>query len=100
MADFDPTQSYTWPIITYQGTYSGPTSDAALTADTLFDTSLFANALPAGAEFSLHLDQYPTGGGELDLIYSPSAVPEPGTLALIGAAAAAGWRRRVTVCLT
>ena len=87
MADFDPMQSYSWPIVTYQGTYSGPTSDAQLTADTVFDKSLFANAIPAGAEFSLHLDQYGSGGGELDLVYTPSAVPEPGTLALAGVAA-------------
>jgi len=29
MSDFDPTQSYTWPLIAWQGTYTGPTTTAA-----------------------------------------------------------------------
>jgi autotransporter-associated beta strand protein len=82
MADFDPSLKYVWPFIEWQRTYSGPTSDQELTADTLFDTSQFANAIPAGATFSLHLIQNAPGmGGEIDLVYSP--VPEPGVFGLM-----------------
>jgi fibronectin-binding autotransporter adhesin len=79
----DGNQSFVWPVITYQGTYSGPTDSATLTADTLFDTSLFANPHPG--KFTIQLDQV---NKAIDLVYTP--VPEPGTLTLVGLAAAGG----------
>jgi autotransporter-associated beta strand protein len=91
MANFDPSKPYSWPIMTYQGTYTGPTDSATLTADTRFDLSQFQN--PIAGQFSLALDPV---NGALDVVYSPlTAVPEPGTLALVGVAAGAlAWRRR------
>ena len=44
-----------------------------------------------GGTFGWDLD---SGGHSLSLVYTPSAVPEPGTLALVGLAAAIGWRQR------
>jgi PEP-CTERM motif len=92
MADFDPTKSYSWLAAQWVGAYSGPSDAAKLDAATNFDMSSFENAV-AGA-FSWSLD--PTAG-TLSLKYTPSALPEPGTLALIGLAAigwATFWRRR------
>jgi autotransporter-associated beta strand protein len=89
MADFDPSQSYVWPAVRWSGTYSGPTDPATLTADTSFDTSGFLN--PVAGTFGWNLDP---ANQTLSLTYTPSAVPEPGTLALVGLAAAAGWRWR------
>jgi hypothetical protein len=89
MANFDPTQPYVWPVFTYQGTYTGPTDSATLNADTVFDTSGFVNQY-AGT-FGWSLD---TADHTLSLTYVPTAVPEPGTLALVGLAAAVGWRWR------
>jgi autotransporter-associated beta strand protein len=91
MANFNFHQSYIWPVITYRGTYSGPTDAGTLTADTLIDLNNFAN--PHLGTFSMQLVQAPAGGGEIDLVY---AIPEPGTLTLV-ATAAGGWltlRRR------
>ncbi len=96
MQNFDPNNLpfYSWPLVSWAGTYTGPTTDAALDADTIFDTSSgpFANSIPAGATFTWHLDMV---NKQLDLVYTP--IPEPGTLALTGLAGlAAGWvaRRR------
>ena len=60
-------------------------------AATAFDTSGFLN--PVAGTFGWSLDP---AGHTLSLVYTPTAVPEPGTLVLLGAAAAAGWglRRR------
>ena len=91
MADFDPSKPYSWQAVNWAGTYSGPADAAALDAATSFDTSGFAN--PVAGTFGWNLDP---AGQSLSLVYTPSAVPEPGTLALIGFAAAglACWRRR------
>jgi hypothetical protein len=78
MSDFDPTQKYVWPFVTWQGTYSGPTNTSTLTADTLFDMSTFANSL--GTMPGVFTVQYDGTNKALDLVYTP--VPEPGTLAL------------------
>jgi hypothetical protein len=87
MSDFDPNLQYTWPFISYQGTYSGPTDSATLTASTLIDTSQFVNAIPATARFSIALDPV---NKQMDLIYTP--VPEPGTLGLVAVGALGVWR--------
>jgi hypothetical protein len=79
MSDFDPTQKYVWPFLTYQGTYAGPTDSATLTADTLLDTSLFANSYHG--TFTIQLDQ---PNKLMDLVYTPTPVPEPETLGLVG----------------
>jgi hypothetical protein len=90
MANFDPTQSYSWLAAQWSGIYSGPTDVATLDAATSFDTSGFLN--PVAGTFGWSLDP---ADQELSLVYTPSAVPEPGSLALIGAATvAAGWRLR------
>ncbi len=91
MADFDPTQSYSWTAARWSGVYAGPTDAAMLNADTSFDTSGFAN--PTAGTFGWDLDP---AAQTLSLVYTPSAVPEPGTLALVGLVAAGGWlgRRR------
>ena len=70
---------------------SGPTDVAALDAATNFDSSEFAN--PVAGTFGWKLDPV---GQSLSLTYTTSAVPEPGTLFLVGLAAAgfACWRRR------
>jgi autotransporter-associated beta strand protein len=78
MAHFDPTRSYSWLAAQWAGTYSGPTDAATLDAATAFDTGGFLN--PIAGTFGWSLD--PTDKS-LSLTYAPSAVPEPGTLALL-----------------
>jgi hypothetical protein len=91
MAEFEPSRSYSWPAVEWTGSYTGPTDVVALNAATHFDTSGFANPIAGTFGWSLDLD-----GQTLSLTYTPSAVPEPGTLRLLGVAAAigCGWRRR------
>jgi T5SS/PEP-CTERM-associated repeat protein len=90
MSDFDPSMPYTWRLFSYQGTYTGPTDTATLDASTNFDLSGFHNPHPG--QFDWVLNQ---SNKELDLVYTPSAVPEPGTLSLVSLAGlAAGWRLR------
>jgi T5SS/PEP-CTERM-associated repeat protein/autotransporter-associated beta strand protein len=88
MSNFDPSKSYSWSAVRWSGSYSGPTDAAVLDAATAFDTTGFLN--PVAGSFGWSLD---AGGHGLSLTYTPSAVPEPGTLALLGAAAAVGFRR-------
>jgi hypothetical protein len=75
MANFNPNQRYSWPFVSWEGAYTGPTDDFALNATILLDLTNFVN-LYTGA-FNLHYDGV---GKEMDIVYSP--VPEPGTLAL------------------
>jgi hypothetical protein len=87
MADFDPSQPYVWPVVEWTGTYTGPTDAAALDAAT--DAGGFAN--PVAGTFGWQLDP---AGQSLSLTYTPTAVPEPGTLALVGLAlSGVAWRR-------
>jgi autotransporter-associated beta strand protein len=88
MADFDPSHSYSWPAAHWAGNYSGPTDAATLNSSTAFDTTGFAN--PANGNFGWSLD---SADRTLLLTYTPSAVPEPGTLALL-AVAGGGWLAR------
>jgi autotransporter-associated beta strand protein len=81
MTDFDPSQSYSWRLFGYQGSYTGPTDTASLDASTNLDASGFLN--PHAGRFDLVLNQ---ASQEMDLVFTPTAVPEPGTLALVGAA--------------
>ena len=92
MSDFDPTKSYTWKIFNYAGTYTGPTDTATLDASTIFDAAGFLN--PHAGRFDWVLNQ---ASQEMDLVFTPTAVPEPGTLSLLGVAGlglAAAVRRR------
>ena len=92
MSDFDPTKSYVWKLFAYQGTYTGPTDTATLDASTVIDDSGFLN--PHNGRFDLVLNQ---SSQEMDLTFTPTAVPEPGTLSLLGLAGlglAAAARRR------
>jgi hypothetical protein len=92
MANFDPAQSYAWPAVHWDGSYSGPTDAASLTASTAFDTSGFVNAAAGTFGWSLDVPDH-----TLALTYTPTAVPEPGTLALTGVAAIGSvtfWPRR------
>jgi autotransporter-associated beta strand protein len=80
MDHFDPTRSYVWPAFEWTGAYAGPADVVTLDIATSFDTSGFAN--PVAGTFGWTID---TSGHTLSLTYMPSAVPEPGTIALIGA---------------
>ena len=77
MDHFDPNAAYSWPAVEWTGSYAGPTDVAMLDASTAFDQSGFAN--PVAGAFGWALD---VGGHTLSLTYTPSAVPEPGSLAL------------------
>ncbi|HEY1380693.1 MAG TPA: hypothetical protein VGF55_28080 [Gemmataceae bacterium] len=67
MANFDPTQSYSWAVVQWTGSYTGPTDVAELNAATVFDTSGFAN--PFTGTFGWSLD---TATGTLSLTYTPA----------------------------
>jgi hypothetical protein len=64
---------------------------AAKISVTSFDTSGFVNSINGTFGWSLDATDH-----NLSLTYTPIPVPEPGTLALVGVAAArlAGWRRQ------
>jgi hypothetical protein len=88
MSDFDPQQVYSWPVLSYQGSFSGPTDSQTLTADTLLDTSMFANPVFSYfGPFYIVLDQ---ADKQVDLIYTP--IPEPGTLGLVAIGLLGVWR--------
>jgi fibronectin-binding autotransporter adhesin len=77
MANFNPNLPYSWEAAHWDGKYKGPEDVAFLNASTSFDTSAFLN--PAAGTFGWSLD---SGNQTLSLVYNPTAVPEPGTLAL------------------
>jgi autotransporter-associated beta strand protein len=92
MSNFDPTGSYSWRLFAYAGSYTGPTDTATLDASVILDTADFLN--PHRGRFDLVLNR---SAQEMDLVVTPTAVPEPGTLALVGLAGVAWvgyWRRR------
>jgi autotransporter-associated beta strand protein len=89
MDHFDPMQAYSWSAVSWAGSYAGPTDASVLDAATTFDLSGFAN--PVAGRFGWALD---LGGHNLSLTYTPSAVPEPGTLGLAALGAVAIWRAR------
>jgi T5SS/PEP-CTERM-associated repeat protein/autotransporter-associated beta strand protein len=81
MDHFDPNHTYQWPAVEWTGSYAGPTDVSMLDASTAFDTTGFANSI--GGRFGWSLD---TSDHTLSLTYAPTAVPEPGSLALAGLA--------------
>jgi autotransporter-associated beta strand protein len=89
MDHFDATRPYLWPAVEWSGTYAGPTDAATLDAATAFETGNFANSF-AGT-FGWSLD---ASSRTLSLTYTPRAVPEPGTLVLVGAVGAPLLLRR------
>jgi hypothetical protein len=89
MDHFDPLKSYVWPAVVWTGLYAGPTDAAMLDSSTAFDTTGFANVVAGNFGWSLD-----AGDHTLSLTYTPSAVPEPGTLALTGLGLLTAWRRR------
>jgi T5SS/PEP-CTERM-associated repeat protein len=98
MQNFDPNLNYTWQMFNFAGTYTGP-NIAGLEASTTFDVvnGPFANPRASGSSFHWSLVDNSPNGGHLDMLYVTSAVPEPGSMALLGAAGAGiGWviRRR------
>jgi hypothetical protein len=91
MDQFEPSRFYSWSAVEWTGSYAGPADATTLDAATAFDTSGFVNQV-AGT-FGWSLDE---GGHTLSLTYTPTAVPEPGSLALAGLTAASSlrwWRR-------
>lgn len=101
IANFDPTQSYTWTILTAAGgitNYTG-TDQFFVNTGAVNGAGGFANALNPGWGFTVV-----RAGNNLNLVYgelAPAAVPEPGTWAaaalLAGGAAYMRWRRRAKV---
>jgi autotransporter-associated beta strand protein len=89
MDHFDPTRSYNWLAVEWSGSYAGPADPALLDASTAFDSTGFANRF-AGT-FGWSLDN---ADRTLSLTYTPSTVPEPGSLAL-AALAVGGFVMRV-----
>jgi autotransporter-associated beta strand protein len=77
MDQFDCTHSYVWRAVEWSGTYSGPADVAELDASTTFDSTGFANAITGSFGWSLDTTDH-----SLSLTYTPSAVPEPGTVLL------------------
>jgi hypothetical protein len=77
MANFNPNLPYSWQAAHWDGKYKGPEDVGFLDASTSFDTSSFLN--PVAGAFGWSLDE---GNHTLSLVYNPTAVPEPGTLAL------------------
>ncbi|HEX3655085.1 MAG TPA: autotransporter-associated beta strand repeat-containing protein, partial [Pirellulales bacterium] len=88
--NFNPAQAYQWDFITSAGGLNGVTAN---------EFNLI-NGLPTEpGTFSIAVgNTLPGGAGYVALDYSPSAVPEPGSMALAGLAALGmtglGWRQR------
>jgi autotransporter-associated beta strand protein len=76
--DFDPSQSYIWTIAR---TVSGVSFGGGESEATVFQLLLggFANSLNGGT-FSVGIGN---GGKDLNLVYSPAAVPEPTAMCIL-----------------
>jgi len=83
-ANFDPAQSYMWKIAQTTGGITFPAGEDATSVFNLV-TSGFVNP-GGGGTFSLSRSP---GGQDLYLAYTPTAVPEPDKLALLGLGACA-----------
>jgi hypothetical protein len=66
MDNFDPTHSYSWAVVHWTGTYTGPTNNSDLNASTVFNTAGFQNTFTG--TFSWNID---TADGTLYLVYTP-----------------------------
>ncbi|HEX8913798.1 MAG TPA: autotransporter-associated beta strand repeat-containing protein [Humisphaera sp.] len=88
MANFNAAQNYTWPVVTYTGSYVGPTDAATLNASTVFDLTGFVNSY--NGTFGWRMD---TTGKSLNLTYT-SAVPEPASAGVLLGAAGLGLLAR------
>lgn len=92
--NFDPSQSYTWRILTAVGGITGYTGTEQFNINIgpFNGTGGFANGLQPGWGFTVVQD-----GSNLNLVYG-APIPEPGTWAaaalLVGGAAFARWRKR------
>jgi autotransporter-associated beta strand protein len=83
--EFDPTAPYSWVLASTTGTISGFSATAVK-----LDTTQFRNDLTQGT-LSLRESE---DAKQIFLEYTPNAVPEPGTLALLFLAAALGAMQR------
>jgi len=90
--NFHNNQSYTWPLIKWTTGYlsSNPQTSQALNATVNIDSATaFANVNPLnGGTFAVSLsgNTVGTGPGEIDIVFTPAATPEPATV--LGLAAA------------
>jgi hypothetical protein len=90
---FTPGNTYSFLVAT--STTGMSPAGSVIPSQAQFDTTNFTGYVPGSFQFSL--DAVP--GATNQLFFNMTPVPEPGTLALVGAAAAAGlwrWRRRRT----
>jgi autotransporter-associated beta strand protein len=88
-ANFDPLSAYAFDFVTAAGGVDGFSSDAFT-----IDASGFSNGFDGLWSVSLTNDS-------LQLVYTPTAVPEPATCAVIAGACGLGlaaWRRRRSFC--
>jgi len=96
--NFNNSQSYTWPLIKWTTGYlaSNPQTSQALNATVNIDSATaFANVNPLnGGTFSVVLsgNTVGTGPGEIDIVFTPAATPEPATV-LGWLPSASGWHR-------
>lgn len=67
MDNFNPSQSYSWAVVHWTGTYSGPADVTLLNAATIFDTSGFANSFSGSFGWNLDL-----GASTLYVTYTPA----------------------------
>lgn len=97
--NFDPTQNYTWMILSASNGITGFSADKFnINTAAINGTAGFANALAGGAFSMLQ------SGNDLNLVFTagsgpgPEPIPEPGTWVaaalLLGGAAYLRWRRR------
>jgi T5SS/PEP-CTERM-associated repeat protein/autotransporter-associated beta strand protein len=94
IADFNPTTSYEWLVVSASDITGFNAADFAVNVGAANGTGGFSNPLDGGYVFGVRQD-----GGNLYVTYESAApIPEPGTWAAMaifaGGAAYAGWRRR------